>query len=109
MGDNIRPALYGAAYHAELVGRSSAAPRVPSRVVGKHCESGDILVYDVDLPGDIHAGDLLAVAVTGAYGRSMASSYNLLPRPGVVAVADGVATPIVRRESIADLLALDLG
>ncbi|WP_281861494.1 diaminopimelate decarboxylase [Salana multivorans] len=109
MGDNIRPALYGAAYHAELVGRTSGAPPVRARVVGKHCESGDIVVHDVDLPADVHAGDLLAVAVTGAYGRSMASTYNLLPRPGVVAVRDGEVTPLVRRESVADLLALDLG
>ncbi len=109
MGDNIRPALYGAAYHAELVGRTSAAPLVRARVVGKHCESGDIVVHDVDLPADVHAGDLLAVAVTGAYGRSMASTYNLLPRPGVVAVRAGKVTPLVRRETVADLLALDLG
>lgn len=109
MGDNIRPALYGAAYHAELVGRVSSAPLVRARVVGKHCESGDIVVHDVDLPADTHAGDLLAVAVTGAYGRSMASTYNLMPRPGVVAVREGEVTPLVRRETVADLLALDQG
>lgn len=109
MSDNIRPALYGAAYHAELVGRASTAAPVQARVVGKHCESGDIVVHDVALPGDVARGDLLAVPVTGAYGRSMASQYNLAPRPGVVAVRDGVATPIVRAETIADLLALDLG
>ncbi|PWD52164.1 diaminopimelate decarboxylase [Serinibacter arcticus] len=109
MSDNIRPALYGAAYHAEIVSRVSEAPGTRCRVVGKHCESGDIVVHDVELPADVAAGDLLAVAVTGAYGRSMASTYNLVPRPGVVAVADGVATPIVRRETVEDLLALDLG
>jgi diaminopimelate decarboxylase len=109
MSDNIRPALYGADYHAELVGRSSDAEPVLARVVGKHCESGDVVVRDVELPGDVRAGDLLAVATTGAYGRSMASNYNLVPRPGVVAVRDGVARVLVRRETVADLLALDQG
>ena len=109
MSDNIRPALYGAAYHAELVGRSSDATPVLARVVGKHCESGDIVVSEVLLPGDVRAGDLLAVAATGAYGRSMASNYNLVPRPPVVAVRDGAARVLVRRETVADLLALDQG
>ena len=109
MSDNIRPALYGAAYHAELASRSSQAPATLCRVVGKHCESGDIVVHEIHLPSDIAPGDVLAVAATGAYGRSMASNYNLVPRPGVVAVADGSAREIVRRESIQDLLALDLG
>lgn len=109
MSDNIRPALYGARYHAEVVGRSSSAAGVPARVVGKHCESGDIVVHDVALPADIAAGDLLAVPVTGAYGRSMASTYNLVPRPAVVAVRDGQARVLVRRDTIADLLALDQG
>ncbi|MCK9795781.1 diaminopimelate decarboxylase [Isoptericola sp. 4D.3] len=109
MSDNIRPALYEAQYHAELVGRSSAAEPVLARVVGKHCESGDIVVHEVQLPGDVRAGDLLAVAATGAYGRSMASNYNLLTRPPVVAVADGGSRVLVRRETVEDLLALDLG
>ncbi len=109
MSDNIRPALYGARYHAEVVSRSSSAAGVPARVVGKHCESGDIVVHDVQLPGDVAAGDLLAVPVTGAYGRSMASTYNLVPRPAVVAVRDGQARLLVRRDTIADLLALDQG
>ncbi|MBD5786306.1 diaminopimelate decarboxylase [Cellulosimicrobium terreum] len=109
MSDNIRPALYGAQYHAEVVGRSSAAEPVLARVVGKHCESGDIVVHEVMLPGDVRAGDLLAVAATGAYGRSMASNYNLLTRPPVVAVADGAARVLVRRETEDDLLALDQG
>ena len=108
MSDNIRPALYGADYHAALV-RNSAAEHVLARVVGKHCESGDIVVHQVHLPGDVQAGDLLAVPATGAYGRSMASQYNLLPRPGVVAVGDGEPREIVRRETIEDILALDLG
>jgi len=109
MSDNIRPALYGAQYHAELVGRVSQAAPVLARVVGKHCESGDIVVHEVRLPGDVRAGDLLAVPATGAYGRSMASNYNLLTRPPVVAVRDGAARVLVRRETVEDLLALDEG
>ncbi len=109
MSDNLRPALYGARYHAALVSRTSDAAPVRARVVGKHCESGDIVVHDVDLPGDVAAGDLLAVPVTGAYGRSMASNYNLVPRPPVVAVADGASRVLVRRETVDDLLGLDLG
>jgi diaminopimelate decarboxylase len=109
MSDNIRPALYGASYHAEIVGRQSQAEPVLARVVGKHCESGDIVVHEVQLPGDVRAGDLLAVAATGAYGRSMASNYNQIPRPPVVAVADGAARVLVRRETVEDLLALDQG
>lgn len=109
MGDNIRPALYQAAYHAELANRTSKAPLVPARVVGKHCESGDILIRDIMLPGDIMRGDLIAIAATGAYGRAMASNYNMLPRPPVVAVASGEPRLIVRRETVKDLLALDLG
>jgi len=109
MSDNLRPALYRAAYHAEIVSRRSAAEPVLARVVGKHCESGDIVVHEVQLPGDVAAGDLLAVAATGAYGRSMASNYNLVPRPPVVAVRDGGVRVLVRRETIDDLLGLDLG
>ncbi|MGN8246656.1 diaminopimelate decarboxylase [Cellulomonas soli] len=109
MSDNIRPALYGAHYHAELANRVSSAAPVLARVVGKHCESGDIVVHEVQLPGDVQAGDLLAVAATGAYGRSMASNYNLVPRPPVVAVREGRARVLVRRETVEDLLALDLG
>ncbi|WP_205710941.1 diaminopimelate decarboxylase [Isoptericola sp. BMS4] len=109
MSDNIRPALYGAHYHAEVVGRASDAEPLLARVVGKHCESGDIVVHEVMLPGDVRAGDLLAVAATGAYGRSMASNYNQLTRPPVVGVADGVSRVLVRRETVEDLLALDLG
>ena len=109
MSDNLRPALYGADYHAHVVSREVPGPLVPARVVGMHCESGDIVVRDVQLPEQTSPGDLLAVPVTGAYGRSMASNYNLVPRPGVVAVQDGRAREIVRRETIADLLALDVG
>ncbi|WP_423462198.1 diaminopimelate decarboxylase [Promicromonospora sp. MS192] len=109
MSDNIRPALYGAAYHAEIVGRSSDAEPILARVVGKHCESGDIVVHEVQLPADVRAGDLLAVAATGAYGRSMASNYNMLPRPPVLAVSDGASRVLVRRETEDDLLGLDQG
>jgi diaminopimelate decarboxylase len=109
MSDNLRPALYGARYHAAIVSRTSPAAPVLARVVGKHCESGDVVVHDVDLPGDVVAGDLLAVPVTGAYGRSMASNYNLVPRPPVVAVAGGLSRVLVRRETVDDLLGLDVG
>ncbi len=109
MSDNIRPALYGAAYHAAVVSRTGAARTVLARVVGKHCESGDIVVHEVQLPADVAPGDLLAVAATGAYGRSMASNYNHVPRPPVVAVRDGATRVLVRRETEDDLLALDLG
>ncbi len=109
MSDNIRPALYGAQYHAEIAGRASTAEPVLARVVGKHCESGDIVVHEVMLPGDVRRGDLLAVAATGAYGRSMASNYNMLPRPPVVGVRDGAARVLVRRETVDDLLGLDQG
>lgn len=109
MSDNIRPALYGAQYHAEVVSRVSDAVPVLARVVGKHCESGDVVVHEVRLPGDVRAGDLLAVAATGAYGRSMASNYNLLTRPPVVAVTAGESRVLVRRETVDDLLALDVG
>ena len=108
MSDNIRPALYGAQYHAEVVSRTSDAEPVLARVVGKHCESGDIVVHEVLLPGDVRAGDLLAVAATGAYGRTMSSNYNLLTRPPVVAVRDGASRVLVRRVTVDDLLALDV-
>jgi diaminopimelate decarboxylase len=109
MSDNLRPALYGARYTAAVVSREATGPTVTARVVGKHCESGDVVVHDVELPADIAAGDLLAVPVTGAYGRSMASNYNLVTRPPVVAVAVGRTHVLVRRETEEDLLALDQG
>ncbi len=108
MSDNIRPSLYGAEYTTILANRTSTAPQVSSRLVGKHCETGDIVIREIDLPDDIVPGDLLAVPATGAYGRSMASNYNHVPRPPVVAVKDGKARVILRRETEADLLRLDI-
>ncbi|GAB3238741.1 diaminopimelate decarboxylase [Kineosporia babensis] len=108
MSDNIRTALYDADYSCTLASRVSDAPAALSRVVGKHCESGDIVVRDEFLPGDLVPGDLLAVPGTGAYCRSMASQYNHVPRPPVVAVRDGKARVIVRRETEDDILALDV-
>ena len=108
MSDNIRPSLYGAEYSAVLADRVSTAAHALSRVVGKHCETGDIVIRDLQLPSDIAPGDLLATPATGAYGRSMASNYNHVPRPPVVAIKNGKARVIVRRENEADLLALDV-
>jgi diaminopimelate decarboxylase len=107
MSDNIRTALYDAEYTCVLASRVSDAPAMLARVVGKHCESGDIVVKDVWLPSDTAPGDLLAVAATGAYCRSMASNYNHVPRPPVVAVADASQRVLVRRETEDDLLRLD--
>ena len=107
MSDNIRTALYDANYSCVLANRASTAPPALCRVVGKHCESGDILVRDLWLPSDVRPGDLLAVAATGAYCWSMASNYNYLLKPPVVAVRDGVATELVRRQTLADVFALD--
>jgi diaminopimelate decarboxylase len=109
MSDNIRTALYDAAYTCVLANRTSEAAPALCRVVGKHCESGDVLVRDLWLPSDVVPGDLLAVAATGAYCRSLASNYNHVPRPAVVAVSGGAAREIVRRETLADLLSLDVG
>ncbi len=109
MSDNIRTALYDADYTVTLASRGSTAEPMPVRVVGKHCESGDIIVREASLPSDVSPGDLLAIAATGAYCRSMASNYNHLPRPPVVAVRDGDARVIVRGETEDDLLRLDLG
>ncbi|MEU7313552.1 diaminopimelate decarboxylase [Streptomyces sp. NPDC007083] len=109
MSDNIRTALYDAEYSVALVSRASAAEPMLSRVVGKHCESGDIVVRDAFLPADLAPGDLLAVPATGAYCRSMASNYNHALRPPVVAVRDGQARTILRRETEEDLLRLDVG
>jgi diaminopimelate decarboxylase len=109
MSDNIRTALYDADYSCTLASRASSARPVLARVVGKHCEAGDVVVKDEFLPGDVRPGDLLAVPATGAYCRSMASNYNHALRPPVVAVRDGVATTVVRRETVDDLLATDLG
>ena len=108
MSDNIRPALYGALYEAHLANRTSTASRISSRLVGKHCETGDILIRDIELPADLTPGDLIAIPATGAYNRSMASNYNHVPRPPVIAVRNGEAKVIVRRETYEDLLRLDV-
>jgi diaminopimelate decarboxylase len=109
MSDNPRVALYGAKYSVTLANRHSLASTQPVTVAGRHCESGDEVARDVALPTDVHPGDLLAVACTGAYHHSMASNYNLVGRPPVVAVAAGCPREIVRRETIADLLSRDRG
>jgi diaminopimelate decarboxylase len=108
MSDNIRPGLYGAKYSALLANRTSSATAINSRLVGKHCESGDIIIRDIELPSDIAPGDILAIPATGAYGRSMASNYNHMLKPAVISVANGAARTILRRETEADLLALDV-
>lgn len=108
MSDNARPALYGADYTAALASRGSQAEPVLVRLAGKHCESGDIVVRDAYLPGDAGPGDLVAVPATGAYCFSLASNYNYLARPAVVAVRDGAARVIVRGETEADLLRRDV-
>ncbi|MGA2835067.1 MAG: diaminopimelate decarboxylase [Acidimicrobiales bacterium] len=108
MSDNPRPVLYGSGYEAFLP-REVAAPRpVPVRVVGKHCETGDVIVADGYVPDDLAVGDVLCTPVTGAYGHSMASNYNKVPRPAVVFVADGVARTVVRRETLDDMVRLDV-
>ncbi|MBG0813053.1 diaminopimelate decarboxylase [Planomonospora sp. ID82291] len=104
MSDNVRTALYGADYTARLASRASDAAPMLSRLVGKHCESGDMVVRDLWLPQDLAPGDLIAVAGTGAYCRSLASNYNYLPKPAVVAVGGGASRVIVRRETEDDLL-----
>ncbi len=108
MSDNARTALYDAEYTAVIAQRASTAPVALTRLVGKHCETGDIIINEIQLPSDITPGDLVATPATGAYGRSMASNYNHVPRPPVVAVKDGKARVIVRRENEADLLSLDV-
>lgn len=109
MSDNVRTALYDATYSVQLAGRVSDAEPTLVRVVGKHCDAGDVVVKDDHLPSDVRAGDLVAVPGTGAYCRSLAHTYNQIPRPPVIAVADGRARVIVRRETVEDLMALDLG
>jgi diaminopimelate decarboxylase len=108
MSDNIRTALYDAQYDARLVSRTSDAPAALARIVGKHCESGDIVVRDAWVPGDLGPGDLLGVAATGAYCYSLSSRYNMICRPAVVAVRDGRARLILRRETVDDLLSLEV-
>ena len=107
--DNPRPALYGSGYETFLP-RAVTAPRTETvRLVGKHCESGDVLVADARVPEGLVVGDLIATPVTGAYGRSMGSNYNVLPRPAVVFVSGGRSRLVIRRETIEDLLATDVG
>ncbi|WP_262056452.1 diaminopimelate decarboxylase [Streptomyces sp. STR69] len=109
MSDNPRPALYGVRYAPRLIGRPALAPPRPVTVVGRHCEAGDVLADEVPLPGDVRPGDLLAVPAAGAYHLSMASGYNLVGRPPVVAVAGGIARVLVRRESLDDMSRRDVG
>ena len=108
MSDNPRPVLYGSGYESFLPRAVSADRTRRARIVGKHCESGDVLLFDAALPADVAVGDLLAVPVTGAYGHSMGSNYNKVLRPAVVFVADGVAREVVRRETYDDLLRHDV-
>ena len=108
MSDNPRPVLYDSGYEAFLPARAEADRTEHARVVGKHCESGDVLINDAMLPSDYAVGDLLATPVTGAYGHSMGSNYNKVTRPPVVFVRDGVARVVVRRETFADLVDLDI-
>lgn len=109
MSDNPRVALYGSKYTVALANRHALGPTKMVTIAGRHCESGDEIVRDVEMPADIHPGDLLAVACTGAYQHSMASNYNMVGRPPIVAVRHGQLTEIVRRETTADLLARDRG
>lgn len=109
MSDNPRPVLYGSGYETFLPRATSSRREMPIRLVGKHCESGDLLVRDGRVPADLAVGDVIATPVTGAYGHSMGSNYNKVLRPAVVFVADGEARLVVRRETIEDLLATDVG
>jgi diaminopimelate decarboxylase len=109
MSDNPRVALYGAQYTVALANRHGRGAKQVVTVVGRHCEAGDEIARDIELPADIHPGDLLAVACTGSYHHSMASNYNLVARPPVVAVQDGRVRELVRRETTADLLSRDRG
>ncbi|MEV7177420.1 diaminopimelate decarboxylase [Kitasatospora sp. NPDC093679] len=109
MSDNPRPALYGSAYQVRPVGRSGSGPAAPTDVVGRHCEAGDVLVRGAALPADLRAGDLLAVPAAGAYQLSMASGYNLVGRPAVAAVRDGRIRLLIRRETVEDFRAREVG
>lgn len=107
MSDNIRPALYQAEYDVRIANREVEGDLVHSRIVGSHCESGDILVNDLPVPNDVRPGDLLVIAATGAYCYSMSSRYNMMMRPPVITVKDGESTVMIRRETIEDVLALE--
>lgn len=109
MSDNPRVSLYGARYAVALANRHPLGLKQRVTVAGRHCESGDEIARDVELPADLRPGDLLAVACTGAYHHSMASNYNMVGRPPLVAVSEGRARELVRRETVADLLARDRG
>lgn len=109
MSDNPRPSLYGSDYETFLPRAVEADRPLRIRLVGKHCESGDVLVADGKVPADLRTGDVIATPVTGAYGHSMGSNYNKVPRPAVVFVSEGRARLVVRRETYEDLLATDLG
>ena len=108
LGDNPRPALYGARYTPMLIGRDSDGPGALSTVVGRYGEAGDVMARDIPLPGDLHPGDLVAVADCGAYQHGMASNYTMMPRPPLIAVSGGASRVLVRRETIDDVLARDL-
>ncbi|OBI04362.1 diaminopimelate decarboxylase [Mycobacterium scrofulaceum] len=109
MSDNPRVSLYGARYTVALANRQPLGPKQVVTLAGRHCEAGDEIARDIELPADLRPGDLLAVACTGAYHHSMASNYNMVGRPAVVGVRDGRASELVRRETVADLLARDRG
>jgi diaminopimelate decarboxylase len=109
MSDNPRPALYGSRYSVARAGSPTDAAPALVTVVGRHCEAGDVIAADVPLPSDVRPGDLLAVPCTGAYHHSMASNYNRVGRPPVVAVRGGRARALVRRETVEDLIRLDVG
>jgi diaminopimelate decarboxylase len=108
MSDNPRPVLYGSGYEAFVPSRTDADRTMGARIVGKHCESGDVLISEAVLPADIRVGDVIATPVTGAYGHSMGSNYNKVPRPAVVFVRDGAARIVVRRETYDDLVRNDV-
>jgi diaminopimelate decarboxylase len=108
MSDNPRPVLYGSGYEAFVPSRTDADRTMGARIVGKHCESGDVLISEAVLPADIRVGDIIATPVTGAYGHSMGSNYNKVPRPAVVFVRDGAARIVVRRETYDDLVRNDV-
>jgi len=108
-GDNPRPMLYGSGYTAFAPARLTEARNSEARIVGRHCESSDVIVQEARLPDNLDVGDLIVTPVTGAYGYSMASTYNRMPRPAVIFVSEGTERLVIRRETAEDLLALDLG
>nr|WP_018017843.1 diaminopimelate decarboxylase [Corynebacterium capitovis] len=108
MSDNVRPALYAAEYDGRMVNRFTDGEDTATRLVGSHCESGDILIYDATWPDDIVSGDLIALPATGAYCYSMSSNYNSFARPAVVSVRAGRVSPMIRRETVEDILAREV-